>query len=111
MELLGEQINTEVAVLAGGGRGGDPDDLAGAVLEHQEVADPDVVAGDRDRVGHNGNAGIGTGTASRLGALYREALPAAHVAARVWEYLVSDPMKTLAEGMIMTWAGLESRIV
>lgn len=83
VELLGEQINTEVAVLAGGGRGGDPDDLAGAVLEHQEVADPDVVAGDRDRVGHNGNAGIGTGTASRLGALYREALPAAHVAARV----------------------------
>lgn len=102
VELLGEQVNAEVAVLAGGGRGRDADDLAGAVLEHHEVADPDVVAGDRDRVGHDGDAGVGAGSAGRLGALHGEALPAAHMAARVWEYLVSDPVKTLAEGMIMT---------
>lgn len=83
VELLGEQVNAEVAVLAGGGRGRDADDLAGAVLEHHEVADPDVVAGDRDRVGHDGDAGVGAVGASRLGALNGEALPAAHMAARV----------------------------
>lgn len=108
VELLGEEVNAEVAVLAGGGRGRDADDLAGAVLEHHKVADPDVVAGDRDRVGHDGDAGIGAGSAGRLGALHGEALPAAHMAARVWKYLVSDPVKTLAEGMIMTWPSLVS---
>lgn len=110
VELLGEQVNAEVAVLAGGGRGRDADDLAGAVLEHHEVADPDVVAGDRDRVGHDGDAGVGAVGAGRLGALNGEALPAAHMAARVWEYLVSDPVKTLAEGMIMTWPVLASHV-
>jgi hypothetical protein len=42
MELLGEEVNTEVTVLAGLGRGGDADDLARAALE---------VAGDGDGVG------------------------------------------------------------
>lgn len=45
MELLGEQVDSEVAVLAGGGGGGDPDDLGNPALEDQDVADPDVVAG------------------------------------------------------------------
>lgn len=51
MKLLGEQINTEVAVLASGSRDGDLDDLAGTALEHQEVTNADVVAGDGDGVG------------------------------------------------------------
>lgn len=48
MELLGEEVNTEVAVLASLGGGGDADDLARAALKNQEIANADVVAGDGD---------------------------------------------------------------
>lgn len=44
VELLGEEVDAQVAVLAGLGRRGDADDLAGTALEHDEVADADVVA-------------------------------------------------------------------
>lgn len=57
MELLGEEINTKVAVLAGLGRGGDADDLARAALKDQEIANADVVAGDGDGVGGRHGAG------------------------------------------------------
>jgi hypothetical protein len=63
VQLLGEEVNTEVAVLASGRRGRDADDLAGAALEHQEVAEADVVAGDGDSVGDIAVAGVtGAGT-------------------------------------------------
>lgn len=63
VKLLGEEVDTEVAVLAGGGRGGDLDDLAGAALEDQEVTEADVVAGDGDSVGDIAVAGVtGAGT-------------------------------------------------
>jgi hypothetical protein len=58
MKLLGEQINTEVAVLAGLGRSGNPDHLARAPLQDQEVADADVVAGNGDGVWRH-FAGVG----------------------------------------------------
>ncbi|KAJ3522405.1 hypothetical protein NM208_g12871 [Fusarium decemcellulare] len=45
MELLGEEIDTKVAVLAGGRGGRDADDLAGTALKHQEITQADVVAG------------------------------------------------------------------
>jgi hypothetical protein len=48
---LGEEVDTEVAVLASLGAGGDADDLAGTALEDEEVADADVVAWDGDGVG------------------------------------------------------------
>jgi hypothetical protein len=51
MELLGEQVNTEVTVLASLGGGGDADDLARTTLKDQEIANADVVAGDGDGVG------------------------------------------------------------
>lgn len=51
MELFGEQVNTEVTVLASLGRGGNADDLARASLEHQEIANADVVAWDGDGSG------------------------------------------------------------
>tara|TARA_R110002003_G_scaffold251_8_gene17810 strand:+ start:2846 stop:3040 length:195 start_codon:yes stop_codon:yes gene_type:complete len=53
MKLLGEQVNTEVAVLASLGGGGDADDLARAALEDQEIANADVVAGDGNGVGRS----------------------------------------------------------
>lgn len=63
VELLGEQVDTEVAVLAGGSRGGDTDDLAGATLEDQDVTQADVVTGDGDGVGAN----VVSDTATRTG--------------------------------------------
>jgi len=50
MQLLGEEVDTKVAVLAGLGRGGDANDLARTTLQDQEVADADVVARDGDGV-------------------------------------------------------------
>lgn len=64
VQLLGEEVDTEVTVLASGSRGGDADDLAGAALEHQDVTHADVVAGDGDGVGDGGRRGrraTGTG--------------------------------------------------
>lgn len=70
MELLGEEVNTEVAVLASLGRGGDADDLARAALEDQEIADADVVARDGDSVGRShlaGGYGLAAGDSRRTG--------------------------------------------
>lgn len=50
MQLLGEEVDTEVSVLASGRGGGNADDLARAALQDQEVAEADVVAGDGDGV-------------------------------------------------------------
>lgn len=63
MQLLGEEVNTEVAVLASLSRGGDADDLARTALQDQQVADPDVVAGDGDGVGNH----VAGGDAARGG--------------------------------------------
>jgi hypothetical protein len=60
MELLGEEVNTEVAVLASLGGGGDADDLARTALEDQEVANADVVARDSDSLGGSHLAGGST---------------------------------------------------
>lgn len=48
--MLGEEVDTQVSVLAGGRRGGDADDLARASLKNQEITHADVVAWDGDGV-------------------------------------------------------------
>lgn len=67
MELLGEEVDTKVAVLASGSRGRDADDLARAALEDEDVAETDMVAGDGHGVGAGGGlraaldiAGVGS---------------------------------------------------
>lgn len=65
VQLLGEEVDTKVAVLAGGRGGRDADDLAGAALEDQEVTQTDVVAGDGDGVG---NIAITAAAATAVGA-------------------------------------------
>jgi hypothetical protein len=100
VELLGEEVDTEVAVLAGGGRGGDADHLAGAVLEDQDVAEADVVAGDGDRVGgrlvsNGANAAAGAGRGANLAVL---GIVAAFM--RV-EDPVSQLVHTSAEGVVV----------
>jgi len=63
VELLREEVDAEVAVLAGLGGGGDADDLARALLEDDEVANANVVAGD----GEGGVCGgVGGGDEGRL---------------------------------------------
>lgn len=51
VQLLGEEINTEVTVLASLSRGGDADDLARTALQDQQVTNADMVARDGDGVG------------------------------------------------------------
>jgi hypothetical protein len=46
MELLGEEVDTEVTMLTSLGRGGDANDLAWAVLKDHKVTNADVVARD-----------------------------------------------------------------
>lgn len=48
LQLAGEEVDTEVTVLAGLGGDRDADDLARAALKDQDVADADEVAGDGD---------------------------------------------------------------
>lgn len=50
MELLGEEIDTEVAVLAGLGGRGDADDLARTALKDEKIADADMVAWNGDGI-------------------------------------------------------------
>lgn len=52
MQLLGEEINTKVAVLASRSRRRDADHLARPALEDEDVAQVDVVARNRHRVRH-----------------------------------------------------------
>lgn len=63
MQLLGEEVNSQVAVLTSLSGGGDADDLARTTLQDQEIANADVVAGDGDGVGSgHGSAGAVRGT-------------------------------------------------
>lgn len=57
VQLLGEEVNTEVTVLARSRGGGNADNLAGAALKDQDIAIADVVARDSDGVGDASGAG------------------------------------------------------
>lgn len=61
VQLLGEEVDTQVSVLTGGRRGGDSDDLTWATLEDQEITNTDVVAWDGDGVGSVGSGLWGSG--------------------------------------------------
>lgn len=56
LQLAGEEVDTEVAVLAGLGGDRDTDDLAGTTLQDEDVANADEVAGDGDILA----SGLGT---------------------------------------------------
>lgn len=71
LELAGEQVNTEVTVLAGLGGDGDANHLARTALEDQDVANADEVAGDSDSLA-GGTAVAGLNDADSLaGSLVR----------------------------------------
>ena len=56
IQLLGEEVDAKVAVLACLRRRRNADDLARSALQDQQVADADMVARDRDSVRHGGGA-------------------------------------------------------
>lgn len=100
VQLLSEEVNTEVAVLASGSRGGDADDLAGAALEHQDVTHADVVAGDGDGVGDRGGSGGRAGTGAGTGGLSLVV-----VVVGVGNHLVSHLVKSLTNRVVLSCRG------
>jgi hypothetical protein len=104
VQLLGEEVDTEVTVLTGGSRRGDADDLAGAALEHQEVTEADVVARDGDGVGEVRLARV---TGARPGSRGRgcSIVVNIHVDVRVVLVGVDDAVRELvdatAEGVVV----------
>lgn len=53
MQLFGEEVYAEIAVLTSLRRGGDADHLARTALQDQQIADADMVRRDGDRVGRS----------------------------------------------------------
>lgn len=102
MELLGEEVNTEVAVLAGGSRGADADDLAGAALEDQDVTEADVVAGDGDGVGSllNGRGGSGAAADGRDLSLDVAFMMVVELVSQLVQLVVELVVNLLAEGVV-----------
>jgi hypothetical protein len=103
VQLLGEDIDTEVAVLAGGGRGGDADHLARAALQHEVVANADVVAGDRHSVGEVGLGGVAGARPGRAGTTDVDIdinVDVLMVVVRV-DNLVSHLVQAVAEGVVV----------
>lgn len=100
MELLGEEVDTEVAVLASSRAGADADDLARAALQHQEVAEADVVAGNGDSVGEV----LSTTSRGRAGTVTVDI--DVHVGVVLMAAGVGDPVtelvEALAEGVVVT---------
>lgn len=56
LKLAGEEVDTEISVLAGLGRSADADNLARTALKKDDVANPDEVAGNGDSIGFRGAA-------------------------------------------------------
>lgn len=108
MQLLGEEVNTEEAVLAGGWGGGDLDDLAGTSLEDHDVANADVVGWDSDGVGDAATlalaclvtGSLAAATAGGRGDLYIN-LGVVVVVATVHN-AVGGTVKTVAERVVVT---------
>lgn len=98
MQLLGEEVNTEVTVLASGSRGGDADDLARAALEDEDVAKTDVVA--RDRHGVGGFLGLGGRAAGAVAGLTNLNLNV--VMALRMQDAVSQLVCSVTEGVIVS---------
>lgn len=109
MQLLGEEVNTEEAVLASGRGCGDLDDLAGTSLEDHDVANADVVGWDSDGVGHtatldrHGAGSLAAATAGGRGNLYINLRVVVVVAAV--HNTVGDTVETVAERVVVTLAG------
>ena len=92
-------------------RCGDADDLARTTLKDQEIADADVVAGDGDSVGRTRGFNRALGSSLRSSAylnvnFFRLMVVAVMMMRFSIEDTVSRLVETVAEGVVVTWAGL-----
>jgi hypothetical protein len=107
MQLLSEEINTQVSMLPSGRRSCDADDLARTTLKDQEISDADVVAGNGNGVGSGGVFGD---TADGRLAITCDGnvnfFPLAVMVMMVMRWETKDSIrstvKTMAEGVIVT---------
>ena len=106
MQLLGEEINTQVSVLASGGRGSYTDDLARTALEDQQIANANVVGGDGDSIGR---VGRDDSTRSRFRATSSNGnvnlLPIVLVVMVVTSNdAFGSPVQAMSERMVVAWS-------
>jgi hypothetical protein len=94
MQLLGEQVNTKVAVLTSGSGGADADDLARTTLKHEDVAKADVVAGDSDSVGHESGGSLIAAGGAAGGAIGADGLADVDM---LVAFRVKDPVSHLVQ--------------
>jgi hypothetical protein len=104
MQLLGEEIDTQVSVLTSGSGGGDSDDLARATLKDQEITEADVVAWDGDSVwGIGWLGGRGTRTLGAWASYSNVNLfPINMVVMMTSKDTISSTVETVTEGVIVT---------
>ena len=101
VQLLGEEVDTEVTVLAGGGRGRDADDLARAALEHKDVAKANVVAGDGDGGGTVRTLAATAGAAALTDLAHLDRVMVV-VTFRMND-AVSKLVEAVTDGVVVTW--------
>lgn len=113
--MLGEEVDTQVAVLAGGRGGGDANDLARTALQDEEIAEADVVAGNGDSVGSVGGlSGTGRCWCWRRGAysnvnllpVYMIMMLVMMVVMVTSRQTVGSTVEAVAKGVIVTWRGV-----
>ena len=113
--MLGEEVNTQVSVLTSCSRGGDADDLARTTLKDQEIADADMVARDGDSVGRTRGFNRALGSSLRSSAyLNVNFFRLMVVLVMMMRFSIEDTVtntvsrlvETVAEGVVVTWAGL-----
>jgi hypothetical protein len=114
VQLLGEEVDTQVAVLAGGRGGSNADDLARTTLQDEEIAEANVVAGNGDSVGSVGRLGGRTGRCWARGAysnvnllpVYMVMMIVMMVVMVTSRQAVGSTVEAVAEGVIVTWIGV-----
>jgi hypothetical protein len=116
MQLLGEEVDPQVSVLASGSWSGDADDLTRSTLEDQEIANADVV-------GRNGDSVWGSrGFDNRAGALSTRLRASTYLDVNFFllmvmvvvvmmvsvEDTISRTVETMAEWVVVTWLRFRS---
>lgn len=103
VQLAGEEVNTKIAVLAGGRGGRDADNLARASLQHQEVTNADVVARNGNSVGQvlAGFRGAAAGSGRRaIADLYINVLLMMSTGV---DNAIGKLVHAVAERVVVTW--------
>jgi hypothetical protein len=102
MHLLGEEINTQVSVLASGGRCCDSDDLARTTLKNQEITQADVVGWDGDGVGFDGAARCWLTTTTSYGNVNFFPL----ITRTSTDETLGSTFNSMCERVVVTWLGV-----